>query len=657
MEDNDLISRQFKLPQGYAFISLEASDKRRALTLGILVRKERDPVAGHLITLRQTSDADVLLGAVCDGADRIIELVELWVQSFDRIDSEKLGFQSSLNNVYFDSRWNSQLASLAASAPVSYVDISASGLDNQVLVLDVKAGKALPLQELIPASKAWELCRDEATLELARLPGYADSLARYLYQPADSVNSDFIPLTRACVENEFVKPLEELAGMGPGLVSFNPSAGKLAVRKMAHMDLQDFAALLGGEPWKGLDAAKSPMLPEGISRTLQEIDHMRDGGEHLFRSDEGLGGRITEAFYLKIALWEELFTVVQDAVRRLQTPFYSLQHNSFRIRLAGISSHLPYLWAFRAELSDTPNSFLLPTLTQDTRFFKVLQPSGFSVYKPEAMTESLQSTGSLRLRKLRDIGQGEVVLEGTLATNERIEASKSDLVFIRIPLQSQSHEVFAQISAEDGLAQGELRFTTLGQAVTPDTRDALLACEGVPLPRVPFELMPVMRTPCDVYSLAVIGVEMLLVNSTSTLPVALHESLSLAREIAVMGDRETPLQDRIRKLLDTDPRWRKSLGPHCLLSDELTPEDARKLMPEDVWVHFLAVLIRLFPGVGPDSCHEDFGAVSPFALENAFDEPLEEIRALRIRAKSLLFTDWAKNDEIGQILAQFANSE
>ena len=89
----------------------------------------------------------------------------------------------------------------------------------------------------------------------------------------------------------------------------------------------------------------------------------------------------------------------------------------------------------------------------------------------------------------------------------------------------------------------------------------------------------------------------------------------------------------------------------------MASSQARSLIPEDIWIHFLAVLIRCFPGIGPDSCHEDFGAVSPFALENAFDEPLEDISALRLRAKSLLFSDWAKNDEIGQVLAEFASAD
>jgi hypothetical protein len=149
---------------------------------------------------------------------------------------------------------------------------------------------------------------------------------------------------------------------------------------------------------------------------------------------------------------------------------------------------------------------------------------------------------------------------------------------------------------------------------------------------------------------------LLLVNSTNTLPVALDESLSLAREIALQPEKDAPLQDRVRTLLGTDSRWAESLGPHYLLNDEMSADDARKLIPEELWVHFLAVLIRCFPGIGPDSCHEDFGAVSPFALENAFDEPLEEIHAIRLKAKSLVLNDWAKNDEVGQILEEFVKA-
>ena len=40
------------------------------------MRDEPDPVAGHLVPIRQTIDAQVFLGAVCDNADRQVEFVD-----------------------------------------------------------------------------------------------------------------------------------------------------------------------------------------------------------------------------------------------------------------------------------------------------------------------------------------------------------------------------------------------------------------------------------------------------------------------------------------------------------------------------------------------------------------------------------------------------
>jgi hypothetical protein len=653
MDGKAEISGQFTIPSGFRFAPLDLGGSRPALALGLLLREEADPIAGHFIPIRQTVDARVFLGAVCDNADRIIELVEIWVQTLADLDPARLGFEATLNNACFESRWEAQLQALEAAAPAAFIDVSGLEANGAPLLVDTEKFQLVALHQVLESDQ-WALCRDEAALELAQLPAYPSSMARYLYQPQLASKTDFIPVNDTAPRNEFTKELEELLPQGARYRPFNLEAGRLAARKLAHMELVDFSRLIGGEPWRGMDQAKIPFLPDGLGRTLQDIDRLRDGGEHLFRSGEGLPGRMAEAFFLKLTVWEELFSLVRESVRRVQTPFYSLAPASFRMRLAGISPHLPWLWAFRAELADTPDSFVLPSMTPDTRFFKPLRSSGFSVYRPQAMTGSIRSTGSLRLRRVRDTGKGEVVLEGTLDASERIEGCKSDLVFIRIPLGAESLDVFAQVSAEEGLAHGEVRFTTLGQPVSPEMRESLKACEGVPLPRVPFELMPIMRTPCDVYSLAVIAVELLLVNPTNTLPVALDESLSMGRQIAVGEGGTEPLRDRVARLFESDPRWRASLGPQRLLVEEVSVEQGAEVFPTELWTHFLAVLIRCFPGIGPDSCHGDFGAVSPFALEHAFDEPLEEIAALRRRARSLILIDWTRNREIGDLLSEFA---
>jgi len=656
MEASDLLSKQFAIPSAYRFISLEKGPERPAVSLGLILRSDPDPVAGYFIPVRQTADAHVFLGGLCDQTDRLLELVEIWVQTFSAFDSDGMGFADTLNNAYFEKRWQSLIKSMEASSPASFIGVGQLGTDSLPVLINKSTFQKSTLQEIMN-SGPWQLCRDDMALELAQLPSYPGSQARYLYQPEQAENSDFIPLTEGSKRNEFTKDLQDLALIGDETLVFNPQAGHLAVRKLAHMELKEFASLVGGEPWRGLDQAKIPFLPEGLGRTLQEMDRLRDGGDHFFRAGEGLPGRMAEAFYLKLTLWQELFSLVREAVKSLQTPFYSLCPESFRVRLAGISPYLPYLWAFRAELIDTPDSFVLPTLSPDTLFFKPLGLKGYSVYRPQAMTESIQSRGSLRLRKVRDIGKGEVVLEGTMATSEKLDASKSDLVYIRIPLGSDVFPVFAQISAEEGLAMGEVRFTTLGQPVSPDMRDALIACEGVPLPRVPFELMPIMRTPCDVYSLAVIGAEMLLVNSTNTLPVALDESLSLARQVALEGNADQPFQSRLDQLFRSDSQWRQSLGPQRLLIEDVSVEDAAKHFPTELWTQFLGILVRCFPGIGPDSFNSDLGAVSPFALQNAFDEPIQEIDTLRRQTKSLILLDWARNQEIGEILQKFADKQ
>jgi hypothetical protein len=521
------------------------------------------------------------------------------------------------------------------------------------LVLDLESGQLVPL----PGSELqeeWTLCRDEAVLAAQSLPGYTTSMSRFLYDPAQGENSDFLLVSGPQVQNERVFLPQDRVALTERYVPFNLEAGHYAIRRLAALDLAEFKDLLGGKKWDGLDQAKNSFLPGGLHQTLQDMEQLRDRGEHLFRSGEGLAGRMSEAFFLKLSLWQELIRLVQVAVAKFQVPFFSLTPASFRVRLAGISPHLPWLWAFQTELLDIPDSIVLPVNTEETRFFKALLTDGLSVYRPQAMTDSIRSQGMLRIRQVRDSGKGEVILEGTLATGERLHTEVSDLVHITVPLGEKSCSVYAEVSPKDGLAEGEVRFTTLAQSIDPETRKALESSQGVPLPRTPFEIMPVLRTPCDLYSLAVIGVELLLVDGGNTLPIALDEALSLARQTGVEWKAEESLESRMAKIFEADPRWRTNLGPHRLLPEEIEEEEGTQLIPLSLWIRFLAVLIRCFPGMGPDSYQNDFGAASPFALETAFKGPSADLEILRKHARSLIVQDWSYNQEISSVIKEFA---
>ena len=70
-----------QIPDGYAVIPVSAEQKASPLKIGVIVKKQADPVAGHLVMLRDLLDAQVYLGCVSDASGRVQQWVEIWVQS------------------------------------------------------------------------------------------------------------------------------------------------------------------------------------------------------------------------------------------------------------------------------------------------------------------------------------------------------------------------------------------------------------------------------------------------------------------------------------------------------------------------------------------------------------------------------------------------
>lgn len=207
-------------------------------------------------------------------------------------------------------------------------------------------------------------------------------------------------------------------------------------------------------------------------------------------------------------------------------------------------------------------------------------------------------------------------------------------------------DLYAYLDPESALATGEIRFRTVGQRLEEGQIAALKAAAGVPLSNTPFEVVPLLSTPCDLYSLGVLAVRTLLVDNQTKLPKALDDMLSLAHQVAVDHDGTTDLPTRIRRLFDTDRRWVLSLGPQRLTYDVVEPEDAFDLVPTDLWWDTLAMVVRLFPGVGPDSACRDFGDAAVGGLHKVFDRALGDLDALLLRTRSLIVIDWRFNREI-----------
>jgi hypothetical protein len=245
-------------------------------------------------------------------------------------------------------------------------------------------------------------------------------------------------------------------------------------------------------------------------------------------------------------------------------------------------------------------------------------------------------------------------VEGTLVIDERTTFSPHDLFWMRLPLAQGRVDLYGHCYAADGLARGEVRFRTIEQQLPAGTVQALKGAEGVAFARTPFQVVPLLSTPCDLYSLGVLAVRVLLVNHENTLPVALDSLLSLAREVGGEGDPAKPLVERVRAVLQRDERYRQELGRHRLAREELAAGSADAPLPGELWDEMLALLVRLFPGTGPDSFRRDYGDAPAGALETVFNEPLAALEGLLLRTRSLIVIDWTANREIRGIIDDLA---
>jgi hypothetical protein len=242
--------------------------------------------------------------------------------------------------------------------------------------------------------------------------------------------------------------------------------------------------------------------------------------------------------------------------------------------------------------------------------------------------------------------QDRTLLEGTLVMQDRLAVSPHDLLWIRLPLPGGRVDLYGNLYTTDGLAQGEARFRTVPQKLAPEIVKALREAEGVSFARSPFEIVPLLSTPCDLYALGVLAVRTFLVNPQNTLAVALDEVLSLARQAAAEHNADTPLGTRVSSIINADPRFAKSLGPHRLVKDPMEATAAYELLPQELWSEILAAVIRFFPGVGPDSYCKDYGDAPSLALETVFNKPLEDLEKLLVRSRSLIVIDWNANREV-----------
>lgn len=630
--------------KGYRAVPISEADKRSPLRLCAVVREAPDPVAGIFVLLRDTAEESIFLGCLLDKGGHVHLWVELWIQNINNLETSLQIHRETLSNHALDERWKRRAAFFARRDRSSKIEIDSETVHPLPIYFDLAVlGPVNPKDKA--SSEPWELCLDDSVLENHALPHYSTSLTRYLYVRS-AAKPVFLPMTTASFRNESTREPQEM--LGP-VMPLNADGGLMMAQKFSPLSLESYADLLGGQAWKGIEEGNKVFKLTGVYRSLQNFDLIQQGGAHLFLGKRGSAGRLIEAFYLKLNLLLQVFRLVQDFIRDEQLPFLNLSVDSFRVTLAETGASLPFLWSARASLAALGSAFALKIEFNDARYFVAPGLTHTSIYRPVTSSSPVSAVGAVRIRKVLAKEDETVVLEGTISTQERIDISQTDLLWIQLTLSSGRVAFYANLT--EGVAQGERRFRTIPQKLPKNVGLAIRSAEGVRFPNVPFETLPLRSSPADLYALAVIAVRILLVNDNNTLAIALDEIQSLAQTVANDRQEGAELSNQLRAITATDHRWSDSLGPHRLLNPHtLTSEESLAYLPGDLWWDTIAVLIRCFPGATHASFSADLGDASPLALHAVFDPAISALEKLSLRARSLLFVDWKYNSEINTVV-------
>ncbi|HEY5752483.1 MAG TPA: hypothetical protein VIT21_04990 [Chthoniobacterales bacterium] len=638
MNPTDRKAESVGLPDGFRPVALRPEDTDAPLRLCVAANLSAS-AQEHFIVLRDLADATVYLGCLTDREGKIKQWIEVWVQNLDHLEETFAGRLDTLNNAVCDRAWTAHAAALEA---IDQEEIIRTGWEKEhPFPLFFNASTGLAVQPTDSATgRRWELARDEAALQKAELPSFGASLNRYL-----TTGEKFLPVTRSAP-----MPSRQVELFPAHLIAFNPG-GLMLVRYFSPVGFGDFADLISGKSWSPSNGLRKlqPRFGKPYD-VLEDPEAARQSGALLFLGKNGRAGRVAESFHLKLNLVLQAFRLVREGVSRLQLPFLDLNADSFRVSIDETGAGLPFLWTAKVALVRPPQALPLPLTTSEERYFLSPIVAGRSIYRPENLGAVIQGRGTVRIRKVLPPSADGIVFEGTLATDERVVTSASDLIQMTLPVRSGRVDLYAHLDPAQALAISETRFRTIPQKLSETVVTDIQVAAGAPFSGARFEILPLLTTPCDLYALAVVATRVLLVNDENTLPIAVDEVFSLARQLAEEHDPAIAFEDRLASLIGRDERWNQSLGPHRLVRDDGAREIAAKVLPPPLWWQTVGFITRLLPGFGPDSFARDFGDAPALALERVFDKPIAALELLQLRSRSLILLDWNANVEIREAI-------
>jgi hypothetical protein len=643
-------SSHIPVPSGYLLAPLHDTQSEPPTRLCVLVRQEVDPAQGAFVLLRDAHTCQVYLGALADAAGRIQDWLEIWVQSPRQEAAGAAGTTDELTNTTFDERWKAEVHLWAATLSRDTL-ITRMEEHNPRPVLIHGPGKQpspFATTELSP----FQLCRDEALLDSLGLPAYGASCWRYLYQPGAN------PATLLAVDpeapaNAHVQPLDRLKVRPEIRDIFNPQAGLLHLARLRPIGAEEFLQVLEGQAWEGSVPGAPRLALDTACAEFQGWSAKQTGLPFLRYSSASPAERLHEILFLKLSLLSGMFKEVRRYTKAQQMPLLNLTPQSFGMTLPETGEQFPALWAIQCSLIKPSQAHPLQLKSTEQKYFVRLGRIEPSPYLPEGLGAHSFGRGSIRLRNVFTNDDG-TVLEGTLVAEDYLSVDSHDLLWFRLPLEEQRLEFHAHVYTGEAVGPREARFRTVPSRM-PEALTQTLKRTLTTFARSPYEIWPLLSSPCDLHSLGVLAIRTLLANGKSNLPVVIDDVLGLARHVGEVAASGATLGAKLHEMSTREPRSTELLGAHHLAGELVTAEEARRLMSDALWLDVLSLLLRLFPGASTASFCKNLGDVPPLALETVFDGPIQELDALVLRLRSMLAPSVFANEEIAAVLLEEMN--
>jgi hypothetical protein len=211
-------------------------------------------------------------------------------------------------------------------------------------------------------------------------------------------------------------------------------------------------------------------------------------------------------------------------------------------------------------------------------------------------------------------------------------------------------DFYAHVYKADTAGFREARFRTVPAKLSETLVESLKRSAGTRFPKSPYEIWPLLSSPCDLYSLGVMAVRILLANSQSNLPIILDEVLSLARRVGEAAKGKNDYLAELRNILKNDDKLYSLVEPNNLIEGATQVRPSQPQVSEELWLESISWLLRLFPDTGAHSFCKDFGDVSPLALETVFDHPLQQLESIILRLRNILAPSLSENQEISNVI-------